>query len=474
MNEVGGQHVYAASISDVAGMLSATLDSSLRASVELLEALPPTRLFVVRYSFGQSIAAPRRPGDRLSSLLYPCLGKERVCSSCREFLTSVGGHRALGLVLEGAVEESIEIVQGAYGSEDICRQIPLRVVERGSLIHLTETANTLLTPNYGQRGRKTFEKPIRRTIAGARNVFLTAPLGDVSLVKHLKGIVGVSGWLRSIASSSDGKGEIVSKGLDSYHAELVEALARKVRGTWKATVAFFPIKSILEAISREPGRWERWRAAVIEQAWNSHRGSHSEQIRRAALEELLRSVPDSHVKDLAQHVLNACRGEAIGYRPLARQDNIGPFREIREYMAEHDFKRHGLKWFPAILRPATLQPGQAIYCSVAEPLTIASFRSKLSGVATLAEVDRCLRMVKQANPSLLNGARWTSFCGSDASAPNTGVTPFRSEYDLAHEIAHDFNDELSLASKMWGVKHPVQMLPGGKKGLMSRFVRLSI
>jgi hypothetical protein len=132
--------------------------------------------------------------------------------------------------------------------------------------------------------------------------------------------------------------------------------------------------------------------------------------------------------------------------------------------------------FPAVLRPALLSDrengNRAVYYSFRYPTLLGPVRALKNQVRFMQDVQERLDALESQSPDFLGRADWTLF-QSQGPLRNKRIRPFRTRFAVNREIEADFHDEIAKAKDIWGIQSAAQFFPAGKKGFLSRFIRIS-
>jgi hypothetical protein len=106
------------------------------------------------------------------------------------------------------------------------------------------------------------------------------------------------------------------------------------------------------------------------------------------------------------------------------------------------------------------------------PTLLGPVRALKNQVRFMQDVQERLDALESQSPDFLGRADWTLF-QSQGPLRNKRIRPFRTRFAFNREIEADFHDEIAKAKDIWGIQSAAQFFPGGKKGFLSRFIRIS-
>jgi hypothetical protein len=162
-----------------------------------------------------------------------------------------------------------------------------------------------------------------------------------------------------------------------------------------------------------------------------------------------------------------------GFAPPNEQFATGPFAEIQEFLGYCGFRKFGMKHFPSILQPVHLgKTAKAVYYSFQNPTLLAPSAAQKNRALTQGVKSR-VDVAQENSPDLAPNVEFTFFQASGRPRIPS-ISTFRTKRQLSPEIKEDFADEIKRAKRLWGIEDDMEFFPGGKKGFMSRFVRIAL
>jgi hypothetical protein len=441
---------------------------------QLTSALSGIRAYKVHYQYGSHVIG-RKDKHNFSKFLPPCFEKDNNCQICKELAAQTAEHRPLLILLDGAAEEYFALPAVSDAGIRSERAVPYNVHWPGDMPGLIEAVNALTISDYGNPPKMVFDNPIRRLVAGARSIFLTVPLEDERVLTLVKKVVDREIREKFYPGSNRWTSKRLGREFQRDHSQFLQMICNADALSWKASLLVVPIEQ-LKPVFQIDNSQAQLALALLKEAWIRSRGTRSDHIRQAALYAALQPAGerDFYSDMTIHHLFSVGRGDLPGFAPLRPGAEAGPFSSIQNFMKVKGFQRAGMKWFPSILQPAHLGKNgtNSVYYSFQYPTLFApvfEYRNR----APLAKVVKPgLEMAHAESPDLAPGVEFEFFQAE--GRPNIpGIAGFKTKKQLAPAIKSDFQHEIRKAEQLWNLKDDADFLPGGKKGFMSRFVRIS-
>jgi hypothetical protein len=290
---------------------------------EVATELSEKDLYVARYGYGRLMVDK----GHFSS---PC--GDRSCGSCQDLRKHVSySCIPFAVLLEKCVEVFVDHGagpndEGQVGTEDL-RLVPLRLLAEGEMFGVFELLDSILDTRS--------MPPPWSISAGARSIWIVAPMGDERIHNWIRRKTGVR-WVER-----------------SPHWKLVEALDGC---KWQVGVLIFPdwiVKAVASSMSL--------RRLLLETGWRQSSNLRHSSLNDAALQkDFLKQNIKAPLGELYQyatirHLLDIATGVAPAFQP-ATQARImaGPFVDVEVIL-------HGvLKGISRDYHPVVLQPGHLL------------------------------------------------------------------------------------------------------------------
>lgn len=441
----------------------------------LISAIPGLRAYRVSYQYGAEIIGRRHKYDSFSKFLPPCFENDQNCQICKELAAETSNHRPLLIVLNGAGEEYYALPGVSDAGIRLERAVPYNICWPGQMPGLIEALNVLVIPEYGKAPRMVFDAPIRRLVAGARSLFLTVPLEDARLAKLVKKIVAPTIVENFYPGSKKWTPERFSSALQHDHSRFLQMLCKAAQLRWETSLLVIPVEQLIPMFQSGSGQ-ERPAFALLKEAWIKTRDMRSDHIRQAALYAAMQSVEERDLySDMTiHHLFSIARGYFPGFAPLGSGSATGPFSAIQDFLKDQGFQRAGLKWFPTILQPAHLGRNgtNSVYYSFQYPTLFAPVYEYENRTPLAKVVKSGLETAREESLDLAPGVEF-DFFQAQGRPLIPGIPTFKTDKHLAPPIKEDFRNEIERAKQLWNLKDDADFFPGGKKGFLSRFVRVS-
>lgn len=472
-------HSEKLSIESIKNHLSSTQPLN-KALLQAYRSLPDSRnvpLFLCRYEYGADVTGLKEKGTYFSEFLPPCGNSRTCCRDCQELLKITEGHRPFVFVLTGAIEEYLEFQQvKKRGREpDITseRRAPVRITEPGECVGVYEALNAFYFDDYGKRGNKIFGAPARRLSAGAKSVFINAPLKE--LARSLRDTVG-SNILRrhyGYGFNSFGFSEL-GTALDNDHSKLLKMLAEAAGTKWHCDLLVIPFKSLHQLIWDGTRARSSARDLLLEMhriGWIQSRASRSERVRYAAAADVLaRKGTNVYLEQSIEHLLSVARGNMPGFTPFRDQDQSGPFQEILEFINASKLA-DSFKCFPSIIHPAHLgnakRERSVVYYSFAHPTLLTPLRKQHSGPDLMQELRIRMNSIKREGRGIAKDVGWHFYISSGLPKPERNFEIF----EKSEDAAIDFYYQQKLALELDRLRDRPFFGPE-RDGFLSKFIRL--
>ncbi|HTX40329.1 MAG TPA: hypothetical protein VMD25_00775 [Acidobacteriaceae bacterium] len=269
----------------------------------------------------------------------PC-GTHTSCAECRELSRYASySHIPLAFVQRNAVE----VFAGETRASRQGKTVPLRVLAAGEMFGVFETLDYLL-------GSK-LDPPSYSVSAGARSVWVLAPLGDVRLTKLIGEETGTDlEWDRN-----------------ESHWSLIQAATRN-SAKWKTSVVVFS-ESFVRLLKESESAASAFRQLLLETGWQQsaalrHTAGKNAFLRAWYLDGPARTLP-MPLGELYQfaticHLLSIAEGDYPAYQSIGAGEHVlGPF-EIFEKILGNALCALRAKvpqastYYPVVLQPAHL------------------------------------------------------------------------------------------------------------------------
>jgi hypothetical protein len=293
-------------------------------------------VYLLEYDYGDLIV------DR-GDFKAPCAKRhpaDSTCANCRPLIESVK-YSAIPLAL--TLDNAAEVFLPSDWDPEKPRLTPLRLLGRGEPFGVFEVLDTLLGAP--------FPKPPWSVSAGARSIWILAPLGEGALAKELTDLVQRK--IRDVPNQHPG--------------ELVAAAAGD---KWKLRVLVFP-NSIIDEVKPSDPLFR----VLLETGWRQSAAARHALFRTEdffpTLASIGGSLPQIYRSATVRHLIDASKGEVPVFTPVANGHSAaGPFVPFRN--ALHQALRN-LKspYTPVIMQPAHLtSAGSAGYYSFRCPTIV--------------------------------------------------------------------------------------------------------
>jgi hypothetical protein len=386
------------------------------------------------------------------------------------------GHRPLILVLKGAIEEFLEFPQvEKRGREDDItkeRRVPMRIAWPGDCLGAYEALNAFYFEDYGKRGNKVFGVPARRLTAGARSVFINAPMKE--LTRSLRS--RMSPLLSRYYSVNRLTPAELGVEMDADHSKVLKMIADATGKNWRCELLVIPFSTLHKLIWDGKNVRPDARDLLLELhriGWTQSRHSRSVQVRQAAVtDRLARKGTNVYQEQIIQHLLSVARGEFPGFAPFEDQSQPGPFREVLEFIDANRLA-DSFKCFPSILHPVHLGTGEyqrkAVYYSFAYPSLLSPLRKEHSGTDTMQEIKIRLSDVRRQQRTSVKNLDWHFYISRGLSKPGRHFDIFGNSADANL----DFDYQIRLADTFENLKD-LPFFGPERDGFLSKFIRLSV
>jgi hypothetical protein len=284
-----------------------------------------TDLFVASYSYGELLVE----GGRLRP-------PNKHCRECQALMDVFDGDIPLALVLD----KSVEVFAPSDWDSKNPRHTPLRLIGKGELFGVFETLDLILGTSP--------ERPPWEVSAGARSIWVLAPLGNSEMIKAFFSKLGHPrpAWR------------------DEEPAwKLAQAVSHRKKEGWYAKVVIFPRRVIDFLAKRRDGALFR---LIMETGWRQSSVLRHTALQDANLHALIGG--EFHQFTTVRHWLNIVNGAAPAFCPYWQcPEPAGPFGQLESELAavldEWKFPYH-----PVILQPVLLDSSVPVgYYSVRCP-----------------------------------------------------------------------------------------------------------
>jgi hypothetical protein len=431
-------------------------------------------LYLCRYEYGSSVTERRSARDYFSRFLPPCGSVEAGFEACKALMRETEGHRPLIFILSGAVEEFLEFpqVQKQGLGQDITKQriIPLRMVHAGECVGAYEALNAFYFEDYGRRGNRIFGTPARRLAAGARSVFINAPIKE--LARALQGRLArpLSRYYRANQLTAAQLGAE----FDRNHSKFLKMLAEAAGVKWHCDLLVIPFATLQSLVWKGNLVRPDARDLLLEIhriGWIQSRHSRSASVRRTAIADpLARKGTNVYQEQIIHHLISVGRGEFPGFAPFEKESQAGPFQEVLEFIDTNHLAA-SFKCFPSILQAAHLGTEKyqrsAVYYSFAHPTLLSPLHKLHSGPDIMQELKIRLNDVKRQGRTAVKGLAWDFYISRGLSKPGRHWDIFEN----STEAATDFAYQQQLANVLETLKQPPFFGPE-RDGFLSKFIRL--
>ena len=277
--------------------------------------------YVARYRYADLIVSK-------GEFRPPCQHRHQAqvcCSLCREMMQAVE-YSAIPLAV--SLERSVEVLLETPWNPEEPRMAPLRMIQPGEPFGVFEVLDTLLHTPY--------PKPPWSVSAGARSVWILAPLGDAALSRTVAAVAGVS-RIKPIEENAP-------------H----EAIAAVAGHGWSIDVLLFP-NTIVQNLTPSDALFR----VLLEIGWKQ-----SSAVRHALFrtQEFFPSILPSNGNGLSEtyrcatvrHLMDASKGEVPLFEPAWKaKAPAGPFIAFENVLAAA-LDRLGKEYRPIVLQPVHL------------------------------------------------------------------------------------------------------------------------
>jgi len=269
----------------------------------------------------------------------PC-GTYPSCAECRELIQRTSYSTIpLALIRNNAVE----VFAGETRATKHGKTVPLRILEPGELFGVFETIDYLLG---------TTQLPAQYSLsAGARSVWVIAPLGDCRLPRALGEVAGTDvDWDKS----------------DS-HWSLVKKSTVKA-SQWKVSAVVFT-EAFVSLLKQKDGSDSTFRQMILETGWKQssslrHSAAKNAQLRAWFLDGPAKTIP-MPFGELYQfaticHLLSIAEGDFPAFQPVGiSKQELGPFEPFERFLdaASATIRSrvtNSPRYYPVIMQPGHL------------------------------------------------------------------------------------------------------------------------
>jgi hypothetical protein len=298
-----------------------------------LDEEPTTPLFyLVEYSYADLLV-------KEGKFISPC-GAYTSCSECRELIQqSSYSHIPLAVIRNSPVE----VFDGDTKPSKQGRTVPLRILDPGEMFGVWETLDYLIGAKY--------PAPHYSLSAGARSVWILAPLGDVRLPRLLNEVAGSDvDWERN-----------------ESHWSLIQSATKKA-SQWKLSIIVFA-EAFIRLLKDKRDSESTFRRIVLEAGWKQSSALRHTAVKNAQLRAWFLGGPAKSIPlpfgELYQfaticHLLSIAEGDYPAYQSIGiSKQELGPFetfeRLLDEALAALKVKAPSApRYYPVIMQPGHL------------------------------------------------------------------------------------------------------------------------
>lgn len=418
--------------------------------------------FIASYPFGHRIAEFLANTTGNIRFTPVCHQKAGLCAECREMLTVCADGYPLIIALRNNIE--IYLDTSAYATTSgQASSVPIQICSPGQALGFLESLTDTFSLRSNARDSLSLATQPLHARAGARSIFVGAPLADEDLVLKLLSLPSASSWH-----------DTLNLDFDSDPWSFIRLLAHvtdastEFQHQWRVEVLVVP-RAVLQSLLNEDHALEveMLKLALVESSARLRSALTAKHLTEVAYSAASTLEARPHLNEVLQIAAN----HRLGFGP-ASDDSLGPFSAIQKFIAASGLmKTRTLKnRIPAIIIPKTFtlsrRKADFVYYSLRRPTTQTMSPPPTRPSRVIIAVAQAMSRLKKTK---INVGLFLTFFASEKQPK--AVVPIH-PVAANHLLNQDFAEQLKLGESKFGLDKSTA-LGDPRSGFLGHFVRIS-